>query len=638
MRWLDFRLRLSLLLLALGLGTFLTARLFLLFIYRDIFSPLNFRQFLMAFVDGLRFDLCTFATFLGMPLFMINLPILRKSWYRFWSLLLLIELFIIACILTIDIVFFGYVKRHIGAEAVLIMNDIDYLLTHIYEQYLLHLIILIIFLIFLLLWIYRFINKYYSTQKIRFSAELIRLFLLIAFLVFSIRGTFRFHGKPINVIDAFKYGKTEYGNLVLNGVFTAYHTLRSTKYINHNFYDETEAIKLSQQYIVEKDEIIINENYPLMRMKKKFFITTSRYNIVFFLLESWSAKFIDSFSQSHYGVTPNFDKIAKNGLMFLNFYANGQRSIEGIAAILVGIPTLPGLPYLGKGLEIVDITRLGKILKDYGYSTIFVQTSKRRSFRMEGIAAALGFEEFYGKEDIPMRQRYMTDKEPAFGYDYEGLMFLKERLDEIKEPFFAFFFSGTTHPPYILLDKKFEKYPHAPESLEGFLNTLYYADWSIGEFMKAAKKTDWFENTVFIFTADHTLGRFQGNDLRDRFWIPLVIYSPKLFSHRKINYLGSQADLIPTIIELLNIKAPYTAVGKSLFGDYKKRFVFFVEGNNIGLMTKDGYLKHNYKQRLETKAFNKNFDVKEAENTLLSIDEALYILLKQNRWYNSYFN
>jgi len=109
----------------------------------------------------------------------------------------------------------------------------------------------------------------------------------------------------------------------------------------------------------------------------------------FSLLESWTPEYIDSFSDKNFAVTPNFDSIANNGLKFTNFYANGDRSIYGLTATLLGIPQILGIPYLGTGLEVYNIFRIGKIFDEMGYRTIFAQTSSSGSYRVDAIAKGL---------------------------------------------------------------------------------------------------------------------------------------------------------------------------------------------------------------------------------------------------------
>src|SRR5690554_908404 len=96
-----------------------------------------------------------------------------------------------------------------------------------------------------------------------------------------------------------------------------------------------------------------------------------------------------------------------------------------------------------------------------GYDTVMMQTSSRRSFHMDAIASLVGFNQYYGMEDFPMLRDYPVSM-PAFGWDYEGLMFLSQKLKQVDadSPFFAFFFTGTTHEPFPDPGQEFHVYPH----------------------------------------------------------------------------------------------------------------------------------------------------------------------------------
>lgn len=626
----EFRVRLVVSIAFSFVIAFLASRVSLLLIYSDVFSVLTAGQVLRSFLSGLKFDLATIFTFAGIPLFMLGLPVPGRKWAKLWTFLIMAEFLAMALILIGDIIFFEHVKRHIADELRLIGNDMDFIVKFALSEHPVIVILIFSTFAFSLFLVNKAIDKLYSPPKLTLWSEPLKLLFLAAFIILSVMG-WKIEGKPVNVVDAFDYSNSEYGNLVLNGVFTSYQSIRSSKNIRHDFFEKDSAIREARRLIVTEEETVIDDNFPLMRVRNGFSVGGERYNVVFILLESWSFKFIDSFSGSKYGVTPNLDELARGGLMFTNFYATGQRSIFGIEAALTGIPAVPGLSYLGKGLELANISRLAAMLNEKGYASLFMQTSSRSSFRLSGIAFALGSDEYYGSQDIPVIYPYKGKTAPSWGYDYDGLQFLLGRIEKVKKPFFAFFFTGTTHAPFVFLDDRFEKHPRT-EPVNGFLNSLYYSDYALGEFFRAARKSDWFDNTIFIMTADHALGQFQKNTVDEKFKIPLVIYCPKLFGHRTSGVIGSQADILPTIIELLNIKSPYSAAGKSLLKGDSNRFAFFVEGDNIGLINEKGYLKHNLKNRLET-SFTKASDIEEAEKTLLSIDEAVYSLLKDNRWH-----
>jgi hypothetical protein len=195
-------------------------------------------------------------------------------------------------------------------------------------------------------------------------------------ILLGLRGTLS--SKPLHIVDAFTRGM-QYGNLALNGVFSIYTTLYSNvvkrdyqnlknRNLKTNFFEYDEALSIlkvepkfrsypfrkiskcekSDKEIGNRKQIMENQEYNIQR-----------YNIVLFILESWTPKYIDGLSHENWGVTPNFDKIVEKGITYEKFYSAGLRSIFGIQAILTGIPYLPNLPYMGRGLDAMNFRGMG---------------------------------------------------------------------------------------------------------------------------------------------------------------------------------------------------------------------------------------------------------------------------------------
>ncbi|MBI3776563.1 MAG: sulfatase-like hydrolase/transferase [Gammaproteobacteria bacterium] len=256
---------------------------------------------------------------------------------------------------------------------------------------------------------------------------------------------------------------------------------------------------------------------------------------------------------------------------------------------------------------------------------------------MSSIASATGFEQFYGMEDMPLLRDYPDPHGARFGWDYETLMFFKSKLDTLSGPFVSMVFTGTTHIEYARVGKQFELRPHGATSEDGFLNTLYYADWSLGEFMKSARQSPWFDKTVFIFCADHTWGHYQKTGtFVEKFRIPFLIYAPAIYKPQALATVGSQLDIMPTVIDILGFDQTFAALGESLF---RKRddYAFVTEGGDIiGLITPQTYLKHSLKNRLESGALHglpsTPAELDTIERKLLALDQISYELVQSNKW------
>lgn len=609
------------------LFVFFIARLALLMLYTEAFSSLTPLQTFFSFIEGIRFDLASTTVLLAIPILLLNLPF-RFVYSRYWFLTISWFIFpiliVIAGTLVGDVAYFDFVKRHASYE-ILTMRADDFrtVVGMSIDLFLPFLIIFVVFIGLLAFFWKKLISKpikVINSWKSRWG-----LFLVI-FITMVIIGRGGFGKKPITIIDAFASGNSAYGNLVLNGVFSISHSSLKWVDINHHFFSEDKALS-----ILFPEKQVLNKKFPLQKFVQK--AEKQNYNLVFVLIESLSIKYVDVFASQGYGVTQNLDAVAQNGLMFTNFYAAGQRSVEGIQATLTGMPSIVGLPTISVGI-LANYSKLGHIAKDNGYSTLFVQSLKKRSFRNDAMAGSTGFLNFYGMEDMPILLDYPDKNAAKYGWDYETYMFALDKIDKIKKPFLTYILTSTTHTPYPRLPNGLEKYPHSKSQEEGFLNTINYTDWSIGQFLAKAKKRSWFDKTIFIFTADHALAHYQSGGFRGRFQIPLIIYAPKIFKPKTINKVASQLDIFDTIIDILDFNGKYTSLGRSLLSD-EESIAMIRAGSSIGIFSDNGYLRHSLNNRLETGTFNdhsKKVDFDAMEKKLLAADQLTYELLQSNRW------
>lgn len=612
------RSRKSLIFIAVALLIFSVYRLALYINYSDSFASLTAATACSAFFQGVRFDISIIFTFFALPILMMNLPLSHakhKLWFGFWGMMLYLFVVIATLLLIGDFIYYEYVNRHMGRELMALSEDKSFVVDMVTGNYIVLFVFFLSFALFLLFfWI-----KILVIDKSPLNKPILKFIIIILVLFLGIRGNI--DRKSLTVIDAFRTGDAAYGNLCLNGIFSTYHAMRKSKVLNHKHMEREEACRALG---------LPNKEYPFL---KSYPGTETGYNIVFVLMESWGFRYVDSFGGNGYGVTPNFDALAKDGLKFMNFYAAGQRSIEGLQATLSSLPLIPGLPRLGEGLEVSRFTGLGDIARINGYRTILMQSSGRRSFRVDAIASATGFDEYYGKEDMPILLDYADPQGAKFGWDYESYMLLKEKLSGETRPFLTYLFTGSTHTPYAKFGRQFEKYPHEPMKENGFLNSLAYSDWSLGEFMKAAKREPWFDKTVFIFAADHA-SNYEQNVSVEKFHIPLVIYAPKLFEPQTIKDVASHFDLLPTIIDILGFKNKFSAAGDSIFRK-KEHYAIVASGDISGIITDKGFLSHSLMNRVEKKSFSaalpdSYFDM--MEKKLLAMDQLSFQLVESNRW------
>jgi len=629
--------------LSINFTIMMAIRFSLLILYPDDFNDLSTVELIQSLFMGFRVDMITIFTFLSLIILMLTLPLKQTDSlsFRVWSGRLYTSIFALVALLSFsDVLYYDFIHRHISNELFLLANDTNIIIDMALHSYLFYTIGAILALIIY----FYFMNKLFSAtlaNNKRTPLHWVGTFLIIVILFLGIRNSLA--GKSFGMADAFAVNKVSSGNVAINGFFSIYRTAGSHKKHKKLMHTD-EAIERSQQLLSTINAPFVNSNYPLLRAyhnRKK-----TNYNVVIVLLESWGAEHIDGFT--HYpelNVTPFFKELSTKSLKFTNFYANGYRSIFGITSIYTGI-TLPlGTPYLGKGLELSKLSYLGQIAKQNGYSTLAMQGSNRRSYRVDAVSALAGFDNYYGAEDMPNVESVDEGRAPSTGtYDHNLFSFYHQKLNEMKEPFIGFAFTSTNHSDFHIPSKKFERYPHDLRNYNGALNAYIYVDNAIERFINGVKEEPWFDNTIFVFTSDHGSGdalnpigrKLRGSDTKsldsiEHFRIPLLIYAPKIFEPQTLTTLGSQADIMPTLIDILGFETPFTSMSNSLFDTtVKNRFVYFFAGNLIGYISDKGYIKYNFKDIVERKGSAQ--DVYNMKNNLFGVDSAESALLRQNRW------
>ncbi|MGX2956778.1 LTA synthase family protein [Ursidibacter arcticus] len=609
-----------------ALFAFGLCRIGLYFVHYDYFSPLTLSEVAKGLVKGIQFDSATTMLFCSPMLVLLSLPFkaIQQTKCRTLLVWLCALMIFVMCAYSLgDLTYFGEVQHHIGAEILNLSADQGALIEIALSSRLAYTLGSLVGLVLLgVLWHYA-IQRPLTKQAVLPQNKWLRLviWLLLAGIYFILFRGIILSSRPINLSDAFTGSKLQQANLALNPVYTTYRESRNRlKEQPLNYVSSTEL-----QNFASKQPLIFKWQHPENKPTNK--------NVVLVLLESWSYKYIDALAGGSYNVTPFMDSLVAKSQVWDNYYAAGQRSIVGIQAVLSSTPSLQSQSTLGFGLELKEMSRIAQIANQQNYRTVMMQSSARRSFHMDSIANALGFQEYYGKEDVPLLREY-PQEQPRFGWDYDALQAFNQKLSEPtkKQPFFAFMFTGTTHEPFPKIGTEFELYPHDDQGENGFLNTLKYSDWALQQFMQSAEKQPWYQNTIFIFTADHTLNAESDDNLPQRFHIPLVIFSPDgSLPPTRHTELASQYDLFPSIMDLLGFNQPIYTFGKSLFANEKSESVMLNQGDTVGMITPTtwvGFTPEGIQEKAE------NYSTKDGQalqNLKLKMQYADQ-LLRENRW------
>jgi len=572
--------------------------------------------------------------FIGVVAMLMLLPFRithQRAWMSFWTWTNFVLLALLLLLLAGNIVYFGFVHRHAGPEMIALGGDVDLMLDMALGSYWWALLLFLAACVGLF-FLWRRLFRQVDADVGRFVPHMAILLVALLSVTLLIRGGFG--RKPLDVVDAFVEGRPSAAYLSLNGPFAMGRALLNTHKVKTDFFTWDEAVRRTQELVLAPGERLLASNdYPLLRARST--TTARKPNVVVLMLESWDAAHVDALRRGMnlkpFGVTPNFDALAHHGLLFTRFYANGERSMDGLAALVAGIPTLPGTAYLGMGMEQNRMAYLGQMAQLEGYEPIFLQSSKRGSFHVDSIAAMAGFTRYLGSEDIPATGHSQKTTERG-AWDHDTFQEANRLFEQAKKPFVGFIFTASTHLPFQSPGERWQKYP--PNSLENrFLNSLYYADWALGEFIAAAKKSGYYDNTIFIFTADHVSG-FAGksSDVPSLHHVPLLVIAPGLKPGTTAR-IGGQVDVIPTLAELAGWRVPQASLGHSLLDTRHDatRGTLCVRGNVIERIENNGWVTHDLTRRVNASAGAREGDLKVMETRLLAMYQVGHTLLLRNR-------
>ena len=577
-------------------------RLALYLSYHEDFSSLSALQVLASFLVGLRFDFSMAVLVIGIPLLLMLLPFRWSHhvfWQRLWGWYVYLALLTFVFMMVIDAVYFGYVHRHVGAEINTLSADMDSMVNIALNQYR-GALLLFISGTLLGAWLWRGVLAPVPAPPKRPWLRLAALPTI--FIIMLVAGRGGVSGKPISVGEAFFSDSLAQGYLALNGAFAMSRALIEVPPPLKIFMPQERAITLTQHYLAGNQSVFSNKDYPLFQ-RARTVASKPKPNVVVLMLESWGALHIDAMRQQMglpaLGVTPNFDALAKQGRLYTKFYANGQRSIQGAAAILASQPTFPNMPFLGEGMEQNRQSFMGEIARAQGYETFFLQSSDHGSLRFDAVAARAGFSTYRGAQEIPNLHEKQKAASTWGTWDHNTFQEANRLFATAKKPFLGFIFTSTTHVPWLIPDERWHKYTGTTDR-DAFLNTLLYADWALGQFIEAAKKSGYFDNTIFVITADHANEFVEHVEYTPNlFHIPLLIVGPGIKSGID-ERLGSQFDMLPTIIDAGGWASPYAGLGRSLLDETRKdaRASLSVRGDVLDWITPQGWVSHDLTRRV----------------------------------------
>lgn len=324
----------------------------------------------------------------------------------------------------------------------------------------------------------------------------------------------------------------------VNPVFSIVSSLFKTKDFTHecDFFSEDERARRFAML-----------HYNTQSADSDTLLTTERPNVLLILMEGCGGQFVhavDSLSDAN--ITPNLNRLAEEGVVFTECYANSFRTDRGTLSTLSGWPAYPDVSVMKLPSLCQKLPSIASSLKKAGYATSFLYGGDINFTNTNGYLLATGYEQTWGDTSFPLEVRRthawgVTDR-IAFDTLFQKVIHMPQG-----RPWHMGFLTLSSHEPW--------EVPYDRIKGDKIANSMAYLDDCIGQFIARLRKTEVWKNLLVIFLPDHGINYPEGiSDTNPRrSHIPLIWTGGAVREARRIPTLCNQSDLAATLLGQLRL-------------------------------------------------------------------------------------
>ncbi len=563
---------------ALLLGAYALLRLGFYISNSSTFAGIDSGAVALAFVYGMRFDISALL-WLNLPLVLLSLliPVTARRGQRWLRGLYVLTNLVGFVLNVIDWEYYKFIGRRLSNEFTTVGADIQRQAGQLVGHYW-YLLLPLAGLAYLL---WRLCPRptrpelaAAPTSRRNWTQRGVEFVLVAGLVVLGLRGGLQL--KPLRTGAAFEQQPAVLGHLVLNSTFTVLKSLNGARVKRVNYFATDAALRPALG------------RAPLPARPA----SPTPPNVVVLLLESFASEYTGVENSGQGGYTPFFDSLATapGALLMREHYANGRRSIEALPAVLSGLPSLLDGDFITSSFQTAELHGLGEILGRHGYATAMYHAGTNGTMGFDTFSGIAGMQRYYGLNEYPGAAS-SPDYDGHWGiFDEPYLQYFNRQLGSTRQPFFATLFTLSAHDPFTVPAQYQGKLPAGTLPIHP---TVAYSDLALRRFFEAARQTPWYQNTVFILTADHTSQTDRPNykNPLGSHKIPLLVFQP---DHHLLaanpHRITQQADIPALVLDALGLKAEQKALlpfGSSVFDSTSQGRAVFREGNSYYLVHAD---------------------------------------------------
>ena len=592
------------------------------FFNTSFFPEMTWARMAKMMWGGLRFDLSAtlYSNSLFILLMIVPLAIRFNPVYQkilFWVFMVVNS--IAFAVNTADFIYYRFTLRRTTVSVFSQFKNEDNLgrlsVRFLWDYW--YAVIFWMFTVALLYFVFKRIkfNGPQINSRIAFYASGVAAMLLSVYLfVGGARGGFRSSTRPITLSNAAAYAAVPNDiNIVLNTPFAFMRTAKANVIEKVNYFSSEQELE---------------QVFTPLRAPKD----TARFkpqNVVILILESFSKEFVGAYNNGS-GYTPFLDSLIGVSHAYQYSLANGRKSIDAMPSVISSIPSIE-VPYVLSHFSGNKVNGLASLLKEENYYTAFFHGAPNGSMGFDAFANLSGFDDYFGKTEY----NNDADFDGIWGiWDEPFLQYFASQMNTFRQPFYTTLFTVSSHHPYNLPDGYENKFKAGPHKIH---STIGYTDYALRRFFKTASKMPWFNNTLFVITADHASAEVHVSEYNSAwgyFSIPIFFYRPGEDGGGLRPQIIQQIDIMPTVLGYLHYNRPYVAFGRDIINDKTRPFAFNYLNNMYQIFRGDYLLQFDGKNpialyQFKTDRLLKDNLVNQLPDTVQSMGLSLKAFIQQ---------
>lgn len=550
------------------------------FFNMSFFPEMTLRNFLLLLWGGLQFDLTAMLYVNALCILLMIIPFdfrFRYGYQEFVRYTFFITNGFALATNVADFIYYKFTLRRTSAD-VFRQFENEQNIGGLFFRFLIdywYAVLFWVLLIILMVKVYNSVRIWGPQMKSRtmyYTSGFFALPLITFFIIAGIRGGFRHSTRPITLSNAGEFVTDPRDiSIVLNTPFSLIRTFGKTKVQKAVYFRQSEL-----------DSIYSPVHRPADTS------AFQKQNVVIIILESFSREFFGALNRDkedgqYKGYTPFLDSLIGNSKTFAHAFANGRKSIDGLPSVISSIPSL-GVPYFLSPYSANKISSLPSLLEQEGYHTSFFHGAPNGSMGFNAFMNLAGVDHYYGMDEYDNDD----DFDGLWGiWDEPFLQFYAEQLNTFPEPFVSSFFSVSSHHPFEIPVAHTRSFRGGPLPIH---RCIEYTDYALRRFFNKVSTMPWYQNTLFVITADHTSSNIQYPEFRTGwgfYSIPLIFFKPDNSLAGMEDEIVQQTDIMPSVLGYLHYEDPYLAFGRDIFRDDAIPMAFNYKDNTYQLFEGD---------------------------------------------------